>query len=334
MRSAHFRGWWSEHTRSPSTLGVGILKRSDMLQKPQPRVACLIAATWLLASGAIAQAERRPKLLLIGVDGIRVDILRAAETPNLDALAEAGELSLTARTRPNTVSGPGWSSMLTGVWMEKHGVPGNDFSTSRYEEYPDFLTRIELIRPELSTLAVVDWPPLGSTQAGGPLVGSSVDLVISLNGDNLGYAAADELSTELAATRLREGDPDAVFVYLGDPDVVAHETSSLSAEYRAAIETADRQIGVLLDALRQRPSYDREDWLIISSTDHGRTDDGGHGGESESELTIYYLVSGPSATALRSPTEIVDVACTALAHLDIDIDSDWDLDCKVNGVGD
>lgn len=294
--------------------------------------AVLVAATFLAASSAAAQSPRRPKLLLIGIDGIRVDILQAAATPNLDALAAAGALSLTARIRPKTVSGPGWSSMLTGVWMDKHGVENNDFSSSRYDQYPDFLTRIERVRPELSTFAVLDWPPLGTAQDGGPLVSSKVDLVINVNGDNLGYGPADELSVELAADRLRNGDPDATFVYLGDPDVVAHNTSSLSDEYRAAIETADRQVGLLLDAVRARPTYDQEDWLVISSTDHGRDDEGGHGGESEKELTIYYLVSGTSATTLQQPVEIVDVACTAMAHLGLTIDPAWALDCKTNGL--
>lgn len=294
--------------------------------------AVLLATAFLATDSGAAQSPRRPKLLLIGIDGIRVDILQAAATPNLDALAAAGALSITARVRPKTVSGPGWSSMLTGVWMDKHGVESNDFTSSRYDQYPDFLTRIELIRPELSTFAVLDWPPLGTALNGGPLVSSKVDLVINVNGDNLGYGPADELSVELAAGRLRNGNPDATFVYLGDPDVVAHDTSSLSDEYRAAIETADRQVGILLDAVRARPTYDQEDWLIISSTDHGRDDEGGHGGESEKELTIYYLVSGTSVTGLRQPTEIVDVACTAMVHLGLTIDPAWALDCKPNGL--
>ena len=281
---------------------------------------------------ATAQEPRRPKLLLIGVDGIRVDILQAAETPHFDALAANGELSLAARIRPNTVSGPGWSSMLTGVWMNKHGVENNDFSSSRYSEYPDFLTRIEQIRPELSTFAVLDWPPLGTSQDGGPLVSPSVDLVINVNGDNLGYGPADDLSTKLAVAHLRYEDPDASFVYLGNTDVVAHDTSSVADEYRSSIETADRQIGKLVDAIHDRPTYEQEDWLIISSSDHGRTDDGGHGGESEEELTIYYLVSGGSTTALSLPAEVVDVACTALTHLGLAVDPAWTLDCKPNGL--
>ncbi len=287
-------------------------------------VIAMAAAT----STTAAQSERRPKVLLIGLDGIRVDILQAADTPNLDALARAGEISFTARTRPKTVSGPGWSSMLTGVWMNKHGVEGNDFSSNRYETYPDFLTRIEQLRPELSTLAVLDWPPLGTSQDGGPLVSHKVDLVINVNGDNLGYGPADALSVDLAATRLRDGDPDATFIYLGDPDVVAHDTSSLSPEYRASIETADRQVGVLVAAVRARPTYEQEDWLILSSTDHGRSDDGGHGKESLEELTIYYLASGPLVGELSGePFEIVDVTCAALTWLRFDIDPSWGLDC-------
>jgi len=303
-----------------------------MPRSPLRLTAPLLAATLLAGGFAGGQSSRRPKLLLIGVDGIRVDILQAADTPRLDALAANGALSLTARIRPKTVSGPGWSSMLTGVWMDKHGVENNDFSSSRYEQYPDFLTRIELLRPELSTFAVLDWPPLGTSQDGGPLVSPKVDLVININGDNLGYGAADELSVQLAVERLQSADPDATFVYLGDPDVVAHDTSSLSDEYRTAIETADRQVGLLLDAVRARTTYDQEDWLIISSTDHGRDDEGGHGGESEKELTIYYLVSGISVTALEQSAEVVDVACTALTHLGLEIDPAWALDCRPNGL--
>ena len=156
-----------------------------MLRSPLSATVALLVATLVTSGSAGAQSPRRPKLLLIGIDGIRVDILEAATTPNLDALAAAGELTLSARIRPRTVSGPGWSSMLTGVWMNKHGVENNDFSSSRYDQYPDFLTRIELLQPELSTLAVADWPPLGTTQDGGPLLSPKIDLVININGDNL-----------------------------------------------------------------------------------------------------------------------------------------------------
>ncbi|MDP2469612.1 MAG: alkaline phosphatase family protein [Candidatus Palauibacterales bacterium] len=276
----------------------------------------------------------RTKVLLIGLDGVRVDILAAAQTPVIDSLASAGFFSDEAKTRVRTVSGPGWSSMVIGARTDRHLVDSNDFSGNDYATYPDFLTRIERERPELNTLAVVDWPPLGTTDSGGPLFSDEIDVRIDFDGELDGYRLADSLSVEAAAKQLRETDVDAAFVYLGEIDVVGHETNSRSPQYRAAIEWADTRVGLLLQALRDRPTYADEDWLILMSTDHGRNDAGGHGGTSPSEKTIFFLASGPSVEPGRTdcPPEIVDVAVTALAHLGLGPDPAWGLQGEVRGL--
>ena len=277
---------------------------------------CLSA---VLPVSATAQAGYDQRVLLIGIDGVRVDMLARAETPTLDSFAEAGFFSDEAKTRVRTVSGPGWSSMLTGVRTDKHGVDSNDFSGNRYTEWPDFLTRLEKEHPELGTFAVLDWPPLGTPDSGGPLISDAIDVKLNFDGETDGYGPADAESVEAAVEHLRTADVHAAFVYLGDPDVVSHETDSFSEEYRASIERADSQTAELLEALRARPGYDDEDWLILISTDHGRNDAGGHGGKSPSETTIFFLASGPAVSPGRTdcPPEIVDVAATALAHLGI-----------------
>ena len=198
-------------------------------------------------------------------------------------------------------------------------MDSNDFSGNRYSEWPDFLTRTEAERPELGTFAVVDWPPLGTTDSGGPLISDGIDMKLNFDGETDGYGPADAESVEAAVEHLQTADVHAAFVYLGDPDVVSHDTDSFSDEYRVSIERADSQVAELLKALRARPGYATEDWLILVSTDHGRNDAGGHGGQSPSETTIFFLASGPSVTPGRTdcPPEIVDVAATALAHLGI-----------------
>ena len=275
------------------------------------------------------------KVLLIGLDGIRVDILAKAHTPHIDALIAQGTFSDTAQTRMPTVSGPGWSSMTIGVWADKHGVMGNDFSDNDYATYPDFLTRLEQIDPAFNTLAVMVWPPLGTTASGGPMISDAIDVKLNIEGDSLGYGPADSLAVVAAVAQLANEDPDAAFVYLGNTDVIGHETSSLSPEYQAAIETADAHVGALVAALKQRPTYAEEDWLILMSTDHGRRDDGGHGGDSPQERRIFYLASGPSAVkgTPAVPPNIVDVAVTALAHLGVPLDPAWNLDGQVVGLG-
>ena len=304
------------------------------------RFSALAATVAVLTSilvplpGFAQEEALRKKVLLIGLDGVRVDILARVDTPVIDSLAAAGFFSDEAKTRVRTVSGPGWSSMTIGARTDKHLVDGNNFEGNDYESYPDFLTRIERERPDLNTFAVLDWPPLGTTDSGGPLFGEEIDVKVNFDGEADGYRYADSLSVEVAVEHLRDTDVDAAFVYLGDIDVVAHATNSRSPEYRAAIEWADTRVGLLLQAVRARPTYDQEDWLILMSTDHGRDDAGGHGGTSPSETTIFFLASGPSVEpgTTDCPPEIVDVAVTALAHMGLGPDPAWNLDGQVRGL--
>jgi predicted AlkP superfamily pyrophosphatase or phosphodiesterase len=296
--------------------------------------AALLVATACAPEQPGADPPKTPKVLLIGLDGVRPDVLAEVSTPNIDALAAEGAFTPHARTGMPSVSGPGWSSMLNGVWPEKHGVVDNDFTGKRYDLYPDFLTRIEQVRPELNTFAVADWKPLVAADDGAPTISDQVDVRIVLDGYEVGWAEADEQSVELAVAHLGEADPDAMFVYLGNPDEASHEHRSIGPEYRQAIAQADAHVGRLVAAVRARPSYAGEDWLILMSTDHGRTAEGGHGEDTPEERTIFFLASGPAAV-VGSPTDpvfIVDVPVTALAHLGIPAAPEWNLDGKVVGI--
>jgi predicted AlkP superfamily pyrophosphatase or phosphodiesterase len=278
--------------------------------------------------------DRVHKVLIIGIDGVRPDILAEVPTPNIDALAADGTFSDRAQTGRPTMSGPGWSSLLIGVWPAKHGVTNNDFTNKHYDAYPDLLTRIEQVQPALNTFAALDWLPLGADSAGGPVIGDAPDRKFVVNGYALGWAAADSAVVDAAVRELSDGNPDASFVYLGNPDEVSHETKSIGDEYHAAIALADRHVGMLIQAVRQRPAYANEDWLVLVSTDHGRRADGGHGGDSVEESTIFYIASGPSTVkgTPAEPPHIVDVAVTALTHLRIEIDTAWHLDGKAVGL--
>ncbi len=280
------------------------------------------------------QASRTPKVLLVGWDGIRPDVLREVPTPVFDSLAASGTFSEEAQTARPTVSGPCWSSILTGVWPNKHRVISNNFISNQYGSYPDILTRIESVQPELNTFAVADWLPLVTVESNGPLISDRIDKKIVLNGYDLGWLEADSISVDHAVEELRNGDPDFLFVYVGAPDEISHNIGGIGTEYRDAIATADRQLGKLVEAIRHRPTFQEEDWLILLTTDHGRTEEGGHGGVTPEETTVYYVASGPS-TEVGIPVEppgAVDLTVTALTHLGVPIDPAWDLDGKVVGL--
>ena len=305
------------------------------------RGPALVAALLWAASPIAAAAQSTPKVLVIGIDGVRPDVLAEVPTPNMDALAASGWYTAEARTTTPSVSGPSWSSMLTGVWPEKHGVTNNNFTGRDYDRWPSFLTRVERERPEMITFAALDWLPLAEVDGlslaepdgGGPVLPASLDTRVVLNGYDLGWADADTELTAQAVRHLATADPDAMFVYLGNPDETSHAHNSIGAEYRDAIALADRHVGMLIDAVRARPGYENEDWLVLVSTDHGRRADGGHGGDSPEEMTIFILASGPATVTWPppGPAFIVDVATTALDHLGIAIDPAWELDGRPLG---
>src|ERR1700681_1788962 len=89
-----------------------------------------------MANGDHQQLELPPgpaghsarKALVVLLDGVRFDCLTQASTPVLDGLAAEGFLAPTRIFGTDvapTLSGPAISSIATGVWPDKHRVPGN-----------------------------------------------------------------------------------------------------------------------------------------------------------------------------------------------------------------
>ncbi|WP_253209143.1 alkaline phosphatase family protein [Streptomyces niphimycinicus] len=122
-------------------------------------------------------------------------------------------------------------------------------------------------------------------------------------------------------------DLDACFLHLGAVDETAH-VLDCGPEYRRVIETADRRLGRLLAAVRERPDASAEAWTIIIVTDHGHREEGGHGGGSAPERTAWIAASGPGITPASTPHSLrhADVAAHAYAALGITPDPHWTLD--------
>src|SRR5262245_13213030 len=119
--------------------------------------------------------------------------MRDADAPTLHRLAADGLFApglLDLRAGAVSDSAPGWSTLATGVWADKHGVLDNSFAGKRYDRYPDFLTRVRRADPTRSTFAAVDWHPLCEEGTFGPEVSGRV----ALETDEEGHAIllADE----------------------------------------------------------------------------------------------------------------------------------------------
>ena len=231
------------------------------------------------------EAGRRKKILIFGVDGLRPDALKAAQTPHFDRLIADGAFSDQAQTGKVTKSAPGWASMLTGVWPRKHGVTSNDYSATwrGLSRYPAFIERLERLRPELVTASFANWVGINM------FLVRDVDHKVQRDTQKL----SDEEVIERAVEFLKTNDPDVMFLHFDSVDAAghAHGFHPTSPEYLKAIETVDARLGTMMQALEERPNRKHEDWLVLSATDHGGK--GKVHGPSDPECrTIYVLAHG------------------------------------------
>lgn len=279
----------------------------------------------------VADDAPKKKLLVIGVDGCRFDALRTAKTPNLDRLISEGVLAEPVRIYPeryrgaDTISGPGWSSILCGVWADKHGVLNNEFTSPNYDEYPHFFTLLKRARPSATTATFSDWDMIDKH------ITRDADVRRHFPTEVIGYDAADVQIAKEAAKELRDGDATATFVYFGqvDENGHAHGFHPSVPEYIAAIERVDHYVGDLMRAIAARENSAKEDWLVLVTSDHGGAGTGHGGGHDDPVVAVSFIIaSGKSMNevAVDDDYGLVDVVPTGLRHLGVEMKPEWGLD--------
>ena len=251
--------------------------------------------TLILPLGLISQNAK--KVLVIGIDGCRSDVLEGANTPNIDNLIDDGIFSPDALNDDITISGPGWSAILCGVWSNKHGVVNNNFNGSNYENFPPFFKYINDFNPDLNTISICNWSPINDF-----INGDHADEIINVGTDL-------EVATQ-AKNYLSDEDPDVVFLHFDNVDHAGHAYgfSIDSPEYVASIEGVDTFVGSVIQAMVERPNFNEEDWIIIVTTDHGGNGFG-HGGSTLEEENVFMIVSGENIETgiiLRDSSIVVD----------------------------
>ncbi|WP_228414218.1 alkaline phosphatase family protein [Chryseobacterium sp. CH21] len=223
------------------------------------------------------------KVLFIGIDGCRADVMMSTSTPNIQNLISQSIYSIDGLCAATTWSGNGWSTMLTGVWHTKHNVQDNNFTSPNYVNYPDFLTRAETYNPNLRTISLAHWSPIN-------------DKIIN-TADVKSNLATDLAVKNAAVNALQSDNPDILFVDFDDVDHAGHSYGFASTvpQYVSSIQTTDSYIGEIVTAMKNRPSYNNEDWLVVLTTDHGAIESS-HGGGNLTERNIFTVYSNPGFT--------------------------------------
>ncbi|GAB3347425.1 alkaline phosphatase family protein [Lysobacter tyrosinilyticus] len=284
------------------------------------RAAVLVTLIGLTLPACAQSAQ--PKSLVIALDGARADALEIAGTPNLQRLINGtwqpgyqGAYAYQAQTikDADTMSGPNHTSIYTGVTSAKHGVTANDAAQMSAVNELDYLSALELKNSALNTVKLATW----SLDANVPT--ASDYLKIESDAGSTDRAVKMLGGTYTDANWALGRNVDAMFVFFDDPDHAGHTYGWLSSNYYSALQTADTQIGRILDAVRARPNFANENWQIIVTADHGGYGTS-HGPRSAVYFTIPFLVASRTASqgVISGRAHNMDTMATVLSHFGYD----------------
>ena len=282
---------------------------------------------------------REQKAVIIIVDGIPADMVERLELPSVYDMARQGSYgpshvggTVGTYNETPTISAVGYNCMLTGTWANKHNVFGNDNLSPNYNYWSIF--RIAKAQKEpLKTAIFSSWTDNRTVLLGeGKKETANLEFDFIYDGydlDTLNYPHKeyhlhvfdyDEVVSSNAAECIRDNAPDLSWVYLWYTDDAGHYfgDGELFDEYAYK---ADKQIGMIWDAVKYREKAHNEDWMIIVLTDHGRDYDGfHHGGQSARERGTWIASNHKLNRYFREgKSAIVDVNPTVCDFLDLEV---------------
>ena len=252
------------------------------------------------------------KAIYVIIDGVPADMIERLDLPHIQDIASRGAYGRSyvggrvgRYDQTPTISAVGYTDILTGTWVNKHNVPGNDNLSPNYNYWTLFRIAKEQKR-EVKTAIFSSWTDNRTVLIGEgkPETGNlKIDYVFDgYDKDTTNFPKKehemqifdyDERVTKEAVECIRNEAPDLSWVYLWYTDDAGHLFGN-GEIFDNFTQLADEQIGRIWEAVKYREENFNEEWMFIATTDHGRGFDGyHHGGQQERERTTWIAVNQP-----------------------------------------
>ena len=215
--------------------------------------------------GGDSTAQKLRKVMVISIDGLSGKALKELAPPNVGKLMANGKYSFDVLPSLVTTDASTWVTMLTGVGYAKHQITDSSFmfNAGDFDEdhsipnFPTIFTHILPSKPQYNMAMVTPWANLANytrilneslnVKNDKAVRDSSVSILKSTPG--LGLLFVDFNGAELAG--------------------IANSFAATDPAYKDEVMKIDQYIGDITAALKARENYDKEDWLIIVTTNHG-----------------------------------------------------------------
>ncbi|KAM9780015.1 ectonucleotide pyrophosphatase/phosphodiesterase family member 7-like [Neosynchiropus ocellatus] len=268
----------------------------------------------------------RQKVLLVSFDGFRWDYDRDVDTPHLDRMAKDGVKALYVTPPYLTVTSPTHFTLLTGRYIENHGVIHNMwFNTTTTQKKPYYQTQFVNEWWDNGTLPIwitAQRQGLGAGSLHFPGTASSYQGQVAMEREveppmyNYKNETAWRENVDKVMSWFRDKDLHFVSLYFGEPDGTGHKYGPESPQLKRMVEQVDRTVGYI------RKSSDnhglRDQLNIIITADHGMTTVYRNGlvkeitlykipGFSFKDLSFHLVDYGPSGMMLPKPGRLEKV---------------------------
>lgn len=252
---------------------------------------------------------KEKKCVVFGLDGVRSDSIAELD---VNELIEREELnfyfSFTGGIdkEQKTLSSPGWATLFTGEWQDVHQIVSNA-TPAKNPAAESFLKKVHEMGKGYKVASLVNWHTINRALLSDE--GELYDYKKAQEKDKNGFKnefkdgylkyygvedwkVKDRELTDKAIELFTDGgeEADLVFIAWDLPDGAGHSHgfSPLVQEYLDSIQVCLDDADEILDTIKARDNYSKEDWLIIYCTDHGGFGFG-HGGQTDGERMIWLM---------------------------------------------
>ncbi|KCV01189.1 hypothetical protein L498_3142, partial [Bordetella holmesii CDC-H629-BH] len=161
-------------------------------------------------------------------------------------------------TQQPTLSAPGWATLLSGQWADRHNVRSN--ATDQAIKTASLFQRVIAAQPQVRSAAALSASPLATLLRRDHDAGYLASLT--------DCAGQDDCVSSQARDRITEGY-DIVLAQFGAPGRAA-AAGGLDVSYEAVLRRTDAAVGVLAAQVAARQlAHPGEKWLTLLVSSHG-----------------------------------------------------------------
>lgn len=236
-------------------------------------------------------------VLLIGTDGTNLSktLEYAYDDPNsgFRVVMDQGMTGATSIVGHTTISGPSWTTILTGVWDNKSGVINNLFDPAPYIPWPTVFNQLEYFDSTIDTAVFANWKYINDIAGAGSYPVAPADNVFVEFSNS--WEDTDDLVVDATIARInatQAADSTFVFSYQVAVDEAGHAHGGDSPEYIAAVVNTSENIARIMDAIDAwETANPGQEWTVIVTTDHGHQQSVGfgHGFQSPNETSSFVM---------------------------------------------